>query len=241
VSGYIDLHLHIIPGIDDGARHMEEARTICRGLKGLGFERLVTTPHIRRGMFENRKPTLAAAFEVFLSELRDEPGMPDLALSAEHHCDDVFLELFQSGELLPYPGGHALLIEFANENLPVNFERLAFKLKLKGLTPVIAHPERYVPVFKRTDPIDHLIDQDVLFQLDLMSLVGKYGRSARNAAERMLEEGVYAIAASDCHRSEDLARTEEALRRLEELVGRSEASLLLRENPTNLLTGRAIR
>lgn len=241
MSGYIDLHLHIVPSVDDGVRSLQESLTVCRGLKALGFDHLVTTPHIRRGMFENRKANLTQAFQEFAAQVATEPDMPALSLSAEHHCDDLFLELFQAGDLLPYPGGRALLLEFANESLPLGIEKLAFNLRLKGLTPVVAHPERYVPLFKRTDPIDKLLEQEVAFQLDLMSLVGKYGRNARNAAERMLEEGVYAIAASDCHRLDDLQRTQEALERLRELVGQAEAQLLLSENPGRLLSGKAIQ
>lgn len=241
MSGFIDLHLHIIPGVDDGVRSLEESLKVCRGLKQLGFDHLVTTPHIRSGMFENRKANLSQAFRELCEQVQNEADLPALSLSAEHHCDDVFLALFKADELLPYPGGRALLLEFPNESLPLGIQNLAFQLRLKGLTPVVAHPERYVALFKRTDPIDPLLEQDVAFQLDLMSLVGKYGRSARHAAERMLEEGVYAIAASDCHRQDDLARTQEALERLRELVGKAEAQLLLGENPARLLAGRAIQ
>jgi len=241
VSGFIDLHLHIVPAVDDGVRTLEESLAVCRGLKALGFDHLVTTPHIRRGMFENRKANLSRAFQEFTAKVASEPGLPQLSLAAEHHCDDLFLELFQAGDLLPYPGGRALLLEFANESLPFGIEDLAFKLRIKGFTPVVAHPERYVPLFKRTDPIDRLLEQEVAFQLDLMSLSGKYGRNARHAAERMLEEGVYAIAASDCHRIEDVERTGEAIERLRELVGVGEATLLLSENPARLLSGRSIQ
>jgi protein-tyrosine phosphatase len=240
MSGFIDLHLHFVPGVDDGVRTLDEALAVIRGLKALGYERLVTTPHIRSGMFENRKAGLSAAFAGFLESIQGHTDLPTLELSAEHHCDSTFLELFQAGELLPYPGGRALLVEFPNEAFPLGFEQLAFRLRLKGLTPVIAHPERYVPLFKRSSAIDRMLDQDVLFQLDLMALVGKYGRAAQSAAERMLEEGVYAIAASDAHGPEDLPRTERAIQQLFALVGDEEANVLLRENPRRLLEGRAV-
>ncbi len=240
MAGYVDLHLHIIPNVDDGVRSLDESLQVCKGLKRLGYDHLVTTPHIRRRMFENSKEGLEQAFQAFSAAVASEPDMPALSLSAEHHCDEGFLELFEKGQLLPYPGKHALLIEFANEALPLHFEQLAFRIRLQRMTPVIAHPERYVPLFKRTDPIDRLLEQDVLFQLDLMSLSGKYGRSAKNAAERMLEEGVYAIAASDCHRTEDIDRTAEAIERLKDLVGDEEADLLLGVNPRRLLQGQAV-
>ena len=107
------------------------------------------------------------------------------------------------------------------------------------MRPIIAHPERYLPLFKRTDPVDGLLDQEIGLQLDLMSLVGKYGRSARKAAERMLDEGAYTIAATDTHGVPDLARVAEALKLLHKLVGDEEAQILLAENPRRLLAGEA--
>jgi protein-tyrosine phosphatase len=237
MASYIDLHLHFIPGVDDGVTTIEDAIKVCRELKALGYGRLVTTPHIRSGMFDNNKAGLLAAFAALREQVGDDPTLPQLDVSAEHHCDSLFLDLLDAGELLPYPGGHAILVEFPNEALPVAFDRLAFRIARKGFKPIIAHPERYVPLFKRTDPVDHLLDQEVGLQLDLMSLVGKYGRSARKAAERMLEEGAYTIAATDTHRVEDLKRVAEALGLLYKLAGDEEAEVLLAENPRRLLAG----
>ena len=237
MSAFIDLHLHYLPGVDDGVTSLADTAKVCRELGAMGFARLVTTPHIRSRMFENRKAGLEQAFGETLRALTDEPGLPDLALAAEHHCDALFLELFEAHEILPYPGAHALLVEFPNEALPVAFDRLAFRLASKGLKPIIAHPERYVPLFKRTQPVQHLLDQEVGLQLDLMSLSGKYGRAARKAAERMVDEGVYTIAASDTHRPEDLPRVATALSLLHKLVGDDEVNVLLSENPRRLLSG----
>ena len=237
MSGFIDLHLHYLPAVDDGVGTAADAVKICRELKAMGYARLVTTPHIRSGMFENRRPGLEEAFAAFRSEVGEDARLPELELSAEHHCDSLFLELFEAGQILPYPGAHAVLVEFPNEALPVAFDRFAFRLARKGLKPIIAHPERYVPLFKRTDAVDPLLEQDIGLQLDLMSLVGKYGRAARKAAERMLDEGAYTIAATDTHRVEDLARVSEALDLLHKLVGDEEATVLLAENPRRLLSG----
>jgi protein-tyrosine phosphatase len=190
-------------------------------------------------MFENRKPGIETAFAAFASEASRAADMPELSVSAEHHCDATMLELFYAGTLMPYPGGHALLVEFPNESIPLSFEQIIFKMGLKGLRPIIAHPERYAPLFKRTDPIDKFLDQDVGLQLDLLSLVGKYGRTPKKAAERMLEEGAYLIAASDTHSPADVPMVGEAIDRLYKLAGDQEAELLLRENPHRLLSGQA--
>jgi protein-tyrosine phosphatase len=237
MAGFIDLHLHYVPGVDDGVRSLEEGLRLCSALKAIGFERLVTTPHIRGGMFDNRREGLQRAFAEFQQAALAAPNMPIVELSAEHHCDALFLELMQADELLPYPGSRAILIEFGYDSLPLNIEQVAFRLAVKRLRPIIAHPERYAPLFRKTDPIDRLLDQDVGLQLDVMALTGKYGRAPRAAAERMLEEGVYTIAASDAHRPEDVVEVGKAIEKLYKRVGDDEAQLLLADNPRCLLEG----
>lgn len=237
MAGFIDLHLHYVPGVDDGVRSVDEGLRLCAALKQLGFARLVTTPHIRSGMFDNRREGLTQAFAAFQAAVLEAPDMPQVELSAEHHCDALLLELLQRDELVPYPGGRALLIEFGYDSLPVNVEQVTFKLALKGLRPVVAHPERCAPLFRKTSPIERLLDQDVGLQLDLMALRGKYGRAPRAAAERMLEEGIYTIAASDAHRAEDVVEVGKSIETLYKLVGDEEAELLLVDNPQRLLEG----
>jgi protein-tyrosine phosphatase len=239
--GYIDLHLHYVPGVDDGARSLEEGLRLCRELKALGYERLVTTPHIRSGMFENTRSGLQQSFAAFCAAAEGATDLPELSLSAEHHCDSTLLELLERDDLLPYPGGHAILIEFGYDSLPVAVERVAFKLALKRLRPVIAHPERCAPLFRKTDAIERLLDQEVALQLDLMALTGKYGRAPRAAAERMLEEGVYTVASSDAHRPEDAVEVGKGIEKLYKLVGDEEAQLLLADNPRRLLEGAPTR
>lgn len=237
MASYIDLHLHFVPGVDDGVATLAEAVQLCRGLKTLGYARLVTTPHIRTGMFENRREGLQIAFARLKEQLGDDPTLPELALSAEHHCDALFFELFQQGAILPFPGEKAVLIEFPYDALPLNVDQICYKLQLKGLRPVVAHPERCTPLLKKTDPIGRLIEQDVALQLDLMSLVGKYGRTVKKTAERLIEEGVYTIAATDSHSPKDLNRVAEAINALFKRVGDDEANILLGENPGLLLRG----
>ena len=236
-QGFVDLHCHYIPGIDDGVRTMAEGFEVLSGLKSVGYELVVATPHIRTAMFDNRKPGLERAFAEVLALSEGVPGLPELGLAAEHYCDDVFWDLFTKGEALPYPGGKAALIEFHYEVWPRNVEQRFFDMHLAGVRPVLAHPERYAALFRRTDPLDPLLDQGVVALLDLMSLVGRYGRSTQRAAERMVDEGVYYAACTDSHRPGDVALVREAIERLRELVGDEETEELLAENPRRILSG----
>lgn len=236
--GYVDLHCHYLPAIDDGVKSFEEGVELCRALYRIGYDTVVATPHIRSAMFENRKDGLEQVYASFAAQVVDLPDMPKTGLSAEHFCDDVFWGLFEKGETLPYPGGHAALIEFPPSAIPRYVEQRFFEMQRKRIRPMIAHPERYSPLFKTTQPIDRMLDMGVLAQLDLMSLTGKYGRASQVAAERMVEEGVYYVACSDCHKPGDVGIVNDGIARLHELVGPEEAKELLSENPARILSGR---
>lgn len=236
MSGYVDLHCHYIPNVDDGVRSVDESQRILRGLGQLGWTQVVATPHIRTAMFDNRRAPLQAAFAE-LCEVIASDELPQLGLSAEHYCDDIFWDLFMRGEALPYPGGRAALIEFHYESWPRNVEKRLFEMQVRGVRPVIAHPERYAALFNETDPLDPLLDVGALTLLDVMSLAGRYGERTRRAAERMLEEGAYDAACTDCHRPDDVDIVERAVVRLRELVGTQEADLLLGAHPRGILDG----
>lgn len=238
MSGYVDLHCHYIPGVDDGVRTLDETQRVLTGLRSLGWSRVIATPHIRTAMFDNRAPALRRAFAELASLLDGQDGIPELGLSSEHYFDDVFWDLFVRGEALPYPGGNAALIEFHYESWPKNIEKRLFDMQVRGIKPVIAHPERYAALFKTTDPLDPLLGVGALTLLDVMSLAGRYGDRPRRAAERMLEEGAYDAACTDTHRPDDVDIVARALERLRELVGADESELLLGEHPRQILDGR---
>lgn len=236
MSGYVDLHCHYVPGVDDGVRTLDESLRLLRALGALGYTDVVATPHIRTAMFDNRKPALEKSFEELVSIL-DTATLPRLSLAAEHFCDDVFFGLLADNQVLPYRGGHAILIEFRYDAWPRRIEEQLFRMQVKGLRPLIAHPERYQPLFDTTDPLDPLLDVGAMTLLDTMSLVGKYGDRCRRAAERMLEEGAYDAACSDSHRPEDVDVMAKAIERLRALVGAAEARALLGDHPRGILDG----
>jgi protein-tyrosine phosphatase len=236
-TGFVDLHCHYLPGIDDGVRTFEEGVALCRGLASIGYSFVVATPHIRTAMFENRRTGILTAMKDFESKSDTVDGMPALGVGAEHFFDDVFWGLFLAKDFVPYPGKSAALVEFPTDGFPIGIDRRFFEMRVRGIRPVIAHPERYAPLFRASDPIDPLLDAGGLPLLDLMSLVDRYGTQPRLAAERMLEEGVYYAACSDCHRPEDVSKVAEAIGRLRELVGDEETDELLSTHPRRILDG----
>lgn len=238
MTGYVDLHCHYLPAVDDGVPDAQQGYALCRALREVGYTTVVATPHIRTAMFDNRAPALREVYERFAADAQDDAAMPTLGLAAEHFCDDVFWDLFERRETLPYPGGRAMLIELPPDRLPLGLADRFFRMQVRGVRPVIAHPERYNPLFRTTEPIGAFLDAGVLAQLDVMSLVGRYGRAPQRAAERMLEQGAYHLASSDCHRVEHVDLVVQSIERLRALIGDEGAQRLLADNPRALLEGR---
>ena len=239
MPGFVDLHSHWVTAIDDGAPSIDEGVAMLKALSAAGFERVIATPHMRPGMFENEKHDLERAFSSMRSSVGDPAslGLPEVALSSEHFFDDVVFARIMAGEALPYPGGKAILVEFPVDAFPARITHRFFDLRLRHLRPVVAHPERYRPVWSDVRSVEPLLDSGAVLLLDVAALVGKYGRAAKQAALKLLEGGYYDAACSDAHREKDVADVSRGIERLEELVGREEVDYLLREGPLSLLDG----
>ena len=233
----IDLHCHCLPGIDDGAPTAADGVAMLEGLRSLGFTRVVATPHMRPGMFDNEKQGLTAAFEGFLPQLVGR-SVPELSLSSEHYFDERVYARLLNGEALPYPGGRAALLEFYEIDFPPVIERRLFDLRQRRILPVIAHPERYRKFWDNPEALERLVDQGVATLLDCMALTGKYGRRPQRAAEELLEREVYQAACSDMHRPADLETIAKSFSIIEKRYGKDEVQFLFHDGPTALLDGR---
>jgi protein-tyrosine phosphatase len=240
MRGFVDLHSHWVASVDDGARSVDEGLTLLEGLYDVGFSTVVATPHMRPGMFDNDRQALTTAFDAMAAPLAEARargvGLPAVHLSSEHFLDDVVFQRLTRDEALPYPGGGAALVEFPSEAFPLRVAHRFFDLRRRSITPVLAHPERYRPVWDDDTCLDALLDAGAHLLLDVCSLVGKYGRAAQKAAEKLLEGDAYEAACSDAHRPADVEAVRAAIVRLEALVGDEESRRLLEHGPRRLLT-----
>lgn len=236
-GGYIDLHCHWVADVDDGARSVAESEAMLEALRDVGFAKVVATPHMRTGMFDNRRDDITAAYARTVAALDHRDDLPALGLASEHHLDDLVFTQLIAGEGLPYPGGHAALIEFPNERFPLAHAERLFELRVKRIRPVLAHPERYRPVWEDITVLDRLLDGGTVLLLDVAALVGKYGRAAKRCAHELLEAGYYYAACSDAHRPSDAREVDKGIARLEKVMGREEALFLLRDGPAQILAG----
>jgi protein-tyrosine phosphatase len=236
-AGFIDLHCHWVAGIDDGAKTTNDSIDILSALRDIGFGTVVATPHMRSGMFDNTREDLEAAYAATMAVVSERDDLPAGGLSSEHHLDDlVFTELI-NGRGCPYPGGHAALIEFPDERFPVHYQQRLFELRVKRIRPVLAHPERYRPVWDDITVLDQLLDGGTVLLLDVAALVGKYGRAAKRCAHELLEEGYYYAACSDAHKASDAKEVAKGIKRLEKLMGHDEVNFMMCEGPRNIING----
>src|ERR1700761_7090866 len=214
MSGFVDLHCHYVPGIDDGARSQEDGLEMLRGLARIGFSRVHATPHTRPGMFDNDRASIEQAFAQFCANVPGGERLPELALSSEHYFDDVVFRRLIEGKGLPYPGGRAVLLEFYEIDFPPAIQHRLYDLRVRGLLPVIAHPERYQCFWRSPEVLERVVDAGCAALLDVAALVGKYGRRTQACAEDLLERGLYHAACSDAHRPSDVLEVARGIQRV---------------------------
>jgi len=238
LSGAIDLHAHILPGKDDGAENAEEVAGILRAARSSGYLLVAATPHVMaEGVLKERVDILQA-----LEELKSDPALGDLAPmlvpGAEYYMDEAFFSALERGDLLPLGGvgRRHVLVEVSMMGMPNFMPDAAFKMRVKGWTPVLAHPERYMEVTERPERMSELKEMGYLLQGNLSSLAGAHGRHVRRALEAGLKQGLIDYLASDAHSPRGGERAyNEGIDYARGIVGDKELRRLLIEFPSGIL------
>lgn len=201
----VDLHAHWLPGVDDGARNVEEGLEMVRGLSELGFKKLIATPHIMVDHYDNSPNRLRRVFRQFKKKVR-KAGIPvELALGAEYMLDEGFGQHLEAGDLLTIHQ-NLVLVETSCLRPAPKLSEYLFQLQLRQYQPVLAHPERYGYYHKNLAAYEELKNAGVLFQLNLLSLTGYYGRTVADAAKKLLANGWYEFAGTDVHHIRQVKR-----------------------------------
>lgn len=197
---HTDIHCHIVPGVDDGSPELTKSLELAARMADWGIERIFLSPHVTQDTFENTPETLAQPF-ASLQQGMNEAGMSmKLAMHAEYRIDEFFLQQIELGNLRPMPGNY-LLVENSFAQEPWGLDKLLFDLKLKGYVPIMAHPERYLYYsMGNRERYRQLHETGLLFQINLLSLAGAYGKQEKQTAEWMLENGMVDFIGSDLHR-----------------------------------------
>lgn len=232
----IDLHCHILPGIDDGAKTSVESLEMARIAVADGIHTLACTPHIYPGMYMNDGPGIAHACASLQAEL-DQRGIAlKLVVGADVHLVPGLVDGLRSGRIPTLNGSSYLLLEPSHTTPPPRLETSVLELIQAGYTPILTHPERLAWVESHHRVLQRLVAQGAWMQVTAASLTGVFGRRARYWGERFIGEGHTHLLATDAHstgrRSPRLSEGLEVARRL---VGSAEASRLVIEHPAAVL------
>jgi len=193
----IDLHCHILPGLDDGAPDMEAALDMARVLVGLGFTTIAPSPHYGEGPGGDVAPTKAARARTELAHALNAAKIDlHLLANAEHHLTPQLYDRMDAKVVQPIEGGDWILLELPWQEVP-NVEQLLFRIQTKGYRILLAHPERtrYVDL----DMISRMAERGICMQLEIGSFAQKYGRLACDRAQRIAEAGCGHVLATDLH------------------------------------------
>ncbi|SDM17473.1 tyrosine-protein phosphatase [Pedobacter antarcticus] len=191
----VDMHSHLIPGVDDGAKEVADSIQLISGLKELGYQTLYTTPHTLQDIHPNTHETLKKGYATLEGKL---PQGINLQLSSEYYMDEQFINQLNEGTLLPMPGNR-LLMEFSQISKPYDLEEVMFNLRIKGFQVVLAHPERYLFFHKHFDYYSRLKEMGLELQVNALSLTDHYGKGIRAIAEKLIEKDMIDFFGTDIH------------------------------------------
>jgi protein-tyrosine phosphatase len=236
VDVLIDLHCHLLPGIDDGAKDLETALAMARVAVADGIRIVACTPHILPGMYPNTGRAIRAAILRLQVEL-DRAGIPlCLVAGADVHAVPHLLAGLRSGDILPLGSSRYFLLEPPQDILPPRFESFVEGLIAAGTVPIITHPERLGWMDSRYELLLRAVEMGAWTQVTAGSILGKFGRRAQRWAMRMLEDGLVHIVASDAHDPAIRApQLSDAVDVLERRFGRQAAMDLVVTRPAGIL------
>lgn len=196
----VDMHSHLLPGIDDGSPDVEQSVKMIKRLNELGFSRFLCTPHIFKELYPNTCDTIDAALDATKKALAKANVNVEIGAAAEYMIDESFSV---AEEHLCLPSKY-ILIEMSYLNESPNIENIIFDLQIKGYTVILAHPERYNFYHLAHHRFQRYKDMGVLFQLNLLSVTGYYGKEVKRIAEYLLGKKFYDLGGTDLHHDKHL-------------------------------------
>ncbi|MDY8136270.1 tyrosine-protein phosphatase [Aquimarina sp. 2201CG5-10] len=196
---YVDIHSHLIPGIDDGVKTIYQSTYIIERFKELGFKKIITTPHVMQEVWPNSSEIIRKKHLEMQSVLKTLNVTDiDFSVSAEYMMDDLFYTLLKNKDIIPLYDNY-ILVEMSTFNPPINLKEILFEIKLTGYTPILAHPERYSFYHNDLKKYEELKEAGILFQLNLLSLSGFYGEKVQDISMYLLSKGAIDFCGTDVH------------------------------------------
>lgn len=194
----VDLHSHLLPGIDDGAKDMERSIELILSLQKMGYQKLITTPHVS-DMFLNSSERILEGYKALKKELADRAIEIEIEVAAEYYADEHFEALLSKKDILTFGKEQYLLFELSYFTPPQDLESLIYDIKLAGYRPVLAHPERYLYLHQDIDAYIMMKSMGVLFQINLNSIVNYYSDEVTQTVKKLITYGLVDFIGSDTH------------------------------------------
>ena len=199
-----DMHSHLIPGVDDGARDIDSSLQLIRGMYELGYRKLITTPHIMGDMYKNTPEVILERLEWVRAAVKKEGLAIEINAAAEYFLDDYVASLLKDNEPLLKVSGNMVLVEFSMAYPSHSLKDILFEMQMQGYQPIIAHPERYIYLEHNKGFYEELKDIGCLFQLNILSLTTHYGKSVQELAHYLVKKNYYDLIGTDLHNLRNL-------------------------------------
>lgn len=194
----VDVHSHFIPGIDDGAKTIDDSIELIASMKALGYRKVITTPHVMSDYYRNNPETILGGLDKVREALKANGIDMEIDAAAEYNLDADFIPKIEAGELLTFGDNHVLFeLPFIAE--PPNLSTAIFEMQTAGYKPILAHAERYPYWNFEYEKITDIRERGVMIQLNINSITGFYGPEVKATAERMIDDGIVDLLGSDCH------------------------------------------
>jgi protein-tyrosine phosphatase len=217
----IDIHSHILPGIDDGAQTMQDSIDMAKAAVAEGIHTIIATPHHNNGKYENRKSDILALVSKLNETLKSEAIDLNVLPGQECRIYGEILEDYENGHILTLnQSSQYIFIEFPSNSVPRYAERLLYDIQVAGLIPVIVHPERNAELIERPEKLYKLVKNGAVTQLTASSLVGYFGKNIQKFSQQMIEANLTHFIASDAHNTHNRTfKMEEAMDYIERKYG----------------------
>ena len=195
----VDLHSHLLAGLDDGVQSIEEAAQIIEEFHRLGYRKVITTPHVMSDFYKNTPEVILQAKDELIAHLRAK-GIPvEIDAAAEYYLDEALMSQLEKKERLLTFGNNYLLFETNFMTEPLNLKEFIFTAQTSGYKLILAHPERYLYLQSDIDKVEDLYNRGVYFQMNMSSISGYYSKGAQQLASKLISNGWVHFVGSDCH------------------------------------------
>ena len=194
-KGFIDIHSHILPGIDDGAKNVEESKALLAEMQKMGFSKIIGTPHTFSGVYDNTTQSISESYKKLM--VNKKQGV-EIIYASEYMIEEEFLKKVHNRDILCLKNNY-VLIEMSYISPPAILKETLFQLILNGYIPILAHPERYIFYEKNFDVFYDLKNRGCKFQINLLSLTGYYGKKSVFILKKLISNDLINFVGSDIH------------------------------------------